>query len=97
MKIKKYRPAFFTGFEDEYYEVSTREELFESELVKPLTEYPNFHRISYSQTSDEQLAIMLELDGGCEWWVLALVHNQEDIKTLKDWLPEIEYKKRNEK
>lgn len=93
MKITKYRPNFFSGFEDEYYEVNTKEELFESELIKPLTEYPNFHRISYSQQSEQQLAIMLELNKGYEWWVVALVHDPEDIKMLVEWLPKIEYKK----
>ena len=34
MKLKKYRPRFFTGFEDEYYEINSREELFNSELCK---------------------------------------------------------------
>lgn len=96
MRLQKYRPAFFTGFEDEFYEVNTKEELFESALIKPLTEYPNFYRISYSQNSDRQLAIMLELNKGYEWWVIALVHNKEDIKTLKEWLPKIEYKSRIE-
>lgn len=91
MKIKKYRPAFFTGFEDEYYDVSSKEELFESGLIKHLREYPDFHRISYSQQSEGQLAIMLELKEGREWWVIALVHNKDDIRTLKEWLPEIVY------
>lgn len=93
MKIKKYRPAFFDGFEDEIYEVNTKEELFESGLIKHLTEYHNFHRISYSHQSEQQLAIMLELNKGYEWWVIALVHNLDDIKTLKEWLPEIIYKR----
>lgn len=92
MKIKKYRPNFFTGFDDEYYEVSTKEELFESDLIKDCLGLPNYHRISYSQHTENQLAIMLELNGGHEWWVLALVHEPNDIKTLKEWLPEIEYR-----
>lgn len=96
MIIKKYRPAFFTGFEDEYYEVSTKEELFDSELIRPLLKMPNFHRISYSQRSESQLAIMVELNEGYEWWVVALIHNLSDIKTLKEWLPQIEYKYKEE-
>lgn len=92
MRIKKYRPAFFSGFEDEYYEISTKEDLFASELVKSVAVLPNFYRISYSQQSEQQLAIMVELNEGYEWYVLALVHDAEDVKTLKEWLPRIEYK-----
>lgn len=93
MIIKKYRPNFFSGFEDEYYEVNTKEELFNSELIKPLTELPDFHRISYSPQSESQLAIMVELKEGYEWWVVALIHDKSDIETIKKWLPRIEYKR----
>ena len=92
MIIKKYLPAFFSGFEDKYYEVFTKEELFDSELIKPLLNMPNFYRISYSQQLEDQLAIMVELNEGYEWWVVALIHDISDIKTLKEWLPQIEYK-----
>ena len=34
MKIKKYRPNFFSGFEDVYYEVNSKEELLASDLCK---------------------------------------------------------------
>ena len=35
---------------------------------------------------------MVELKEGTEWWVVALVHDKADMDTLKNWLPEIEYK-----
>lgn len=88
MKIKKYRPNFFVGYEDEIYDIHTKEDFFKSDLVKSWTEEQGFYRISYEQHSAEQLAIICELNEGNVCYIIALIHNKEDMDTLKEWLPE---------
>ena len=93
MRIKKYRPAFFEGFEDEFYEVNSREELMECELVKSAEECGG--EVCFSYREDRPSCLMLvienrEEENGCEWWVVAVITDHADALTLKDWLPEWE-------
>lgn len=94
MKIKKYRPNFFTGFEDEYFDVNSKEELLASELCKRIVD--NGYEISFSVSSKEDKrycqGIIMAIrqapnEYGAEWWVLALIHKLKDIETLESWLP----------
>lgn len=90
MKIKKYRPNFFEGFEDVFYEVSTKEELLECELCKHSVD--NGYEICLSKTDccGGIMAIKENKNNedGAEWWVLAIIHNTQDIATLSEWLPD---------
>lgn len=93
MRIKKYRPAFFEGFEDKFYEVNSREELMESELIK--TAVGCGGEVCFSYQEDASSCIMLVIDKpeeerGCEWWVVAIIINHDDALTLKGWLPDWE-------
>jgi hypothetical protein len=56
MKIKKYRPNFFSGFEDVYYEVSTKEELLASDLCKYSID--NGFEICFSKVEEDYGLIM---------------------------------------
>ena len=85
MKIKKYRPNFFEGFEDEVYEVNSKEDL----LNCPLCSYEKIVRVYVEMASQTQLLIMHELSNG-ERWIAAIVHDKEDIKTLQEWFEKIE-------
>lgn len=78
MKLKKYRPRFFSGFEDEYYEINSREELFNSELCK--------HWVTdgfiLSLLNDGTLmAINNE-----HWYVISTQISREDCEILKEWI-----------
>lgn len=104
MKIKKYRPNFFSGFEDVYYEVNSKEELLESKLCKYSVD--NGYKICFSNTEENYGCIMsikpTNDDEGAEWWVLAIIDNAQDVKTLTKWLPDWnclrkEYKIKNNK
>ncbi len=90
MKIKKYRPNFFEGFEDVFYEVSTKEELLECELCKHAVD--NGYEICLSKT-DCRGGIMAikenkNNEDGAEWWVLAIIYDTQDVATLSEWLPD---------
>jgi hypothetical protein len=91
MRIKKYRPAFFEGFEDEFYVVNSREELMECELIKSAVGCGG--EVCFSYQEDATSHIMLVIDNpeeerGCEWWVVAIITNHDDALTLKGWLPD---------
>lgn len=82
MKLKKYRPNFCTGFEDEYYEINSREELFNSELCK--------HWINdgfiLSLLNDGTLMV---INNEC-WYVISTNISEKDCKILKEWIYLIE-------
>ena len=90
MKIKKYRPNFFSGFEDVYYEVSTKEELLASELCKVSVDYG--YEICFSKDKEDYGLIMsikpTNNEEGAEWWVLAIIYNKQDVAVLSEWLPD---------
>lgn len=84
MRIKKYRPTFFDGFEDVYYDINSKEELLTSELCKWSIEHGYVIEFSYHET---QSCIMAVKKDRSEWWVLALIDEPQDMDVLKDWLP----------
>lgn len=93
MYIKKYRPNFFSGFEDVYYEVKSKEELLASDLCKYSID--NGFEICFSKVEEDYgliMSIKPTNDEECsEWWVLAIIDNEKDVKTLTEWLPDWEY------
>ena len=93
MKIEKYRPNFFTGFEDIYYEVNSKEELLASDLCK--FSLDNGYEICFSKINDAYGCIMAireeQNEEGAEWWVLAIIKNSQDVAMLTSWLPDWNY------
>lgn len=89
MRIKKYRPNFFSGFEDVYYDVNSKEELLESELCKYSVD--NGYEICFSKHKEDCGLIIsikpMNNEEGVEWWVLAILFNTQDVATLSEWLP----------
>ena len=89
MKIKKYRPNFFEGFEDVFYEVSTKEELLASDLCKYSID--NGFEICLSKKDGYGHIMAIKQDtnseDGAEWWVLAIITNEQDVEILENWLP----------
>ena len=103
MKIKKYRPAFFSGFDDVYYDINSKEELLNSELCEYFIK--EGFTICFSKHGDEQGMIMAitpaKNEYNAEWWVVAIIDNKQDIDTLANWLPDwtklVEYYKNKKK
>lgn len=95
MKIKKYRPNFFSGFEDVYYEVNSKEELLESELCKYSVD--NGYEICFSKDKEDYGFIMsfkpTNNEECAEWWVLAIITNTQDVEILASWLPDFDEKR----
>ena len=92
MKIEKYRPNFFSGFEDVFYEVSTKEELLASDLCKYSID--NGFEICLSNEDCYGCIMAIKQDtnseDGAEWWVLAIITNEQDVEILASWLPNYE-------
>lgn len=89
MIIKKYRPNFFSGFEDVFYEVKSKEELLTSDLCKYSLD--NGYELCFAKERDDYGHIMavkqdLSDDKGVEWWVLAIINDAQDVGTLASWL-----------
>ena len=85
MKIKKYRPAFFEGFEDEYFDINSKEELLKSNLCTPWT--TDGYTICF--TYGTIMAIKpAENKYGSEWWVIAIIKGYDENQTLEKWLPD---------
>lgn len=89
IEIKKYRPAFFEGFEEERYEVRTKEELMNCKLIKDAQELGEIC-FSYGEHSSHIMLVIQKDDEpeGCEWWVISIITNKDDAAVLKEWLPD---------
>lgn len=90
MRIKEYRPAFVSGFDDVYYDINSKEELLNSELCEYYIK--EGFTICFSKHGDEQGMIMAikpaRNKNNAEWWVVAIIDNKQDIDTLANWLPD---------
>ena len=94
MKIKKYRPSFFEGFDDVYYDVNSKQELFASNLCNDWIN--DGYEICFSKETNRGhvMAIREEQnEEGAEWWVLAIINNTQDVATLSEWLPDWDLKR----
>ena len=74
MMIKRYRPAYFEGFENEIVSFSDNsdfnlKDVLEIPWIKIWSEDEDFHR--YSQCDDK---LMAEFDDGYKWYVIAMVN-----------------------
>lgn len=89
MEIKKYRPAFFEGFEEERYEARNKEELMNCKLIKDAQELGEVC-FSYGEYSSHIMLVIPKDDEpeGCEWWVISIITNKDDAAVLKEWLPD---------
>lgn len=93
-QIKQYRPAFFTGFENEVKEFNSLEELLAVDNFKKLPANissnkeldPRFHQFSISTLSGEfPHILMAEYEGGKVWWVVGYINENEIVKQLPSW------------
>lgn len=78
MKITKYRPNFFSGFEDEVFEVNSKEELLTCGLFNS-SSMDNFVGLSYHD------GIISSNFSNGEHYVVAIIRNKEDKSTLDKW------------
>lgn len=68
MKIKQYRPNYYSGFENEEVEFNSVDELLNISWVKSFSEDKSFYRYSIS---DEHL--MVECNNGYDWYVIGML------------------------
>jgi hypothetical protein len=89
--IRRHRPAYFSGFDDEKSEFNSLKELFDIEWVDNFRKPPNFHRYSVSKSvSGKGYVIIAEYDNGYEWWVIGFTDDDKIINELPTW--EAKYK-----
>jgi hypothetical protein len=98
-QIRQYRPAYFSGFENETRAFTSLKELLNIEWVDNFRKLPNgqidpnFHRYSISRHSDHkgyEYALMAEYKNGYYWWVVGFVDENEIIKELPVWVAKYE-------
>jgi len=82
MIVKRYRPAFFSGFDDEEAEANTLDELTAIPWVKSWSEDERFYRYSVSRGD----LLMAENDQGRHWHVVAILDGSADFG-LPEWKP----------
>jgi hypothetical protein len=84
-KIQRYRPACFSGYEDESASFNSLDELIKIEWIASWKEDKDFHKFSISR---EQW-LMCELKGGTEWWVVGYFHEvyNEVLTWFPIWIP----------
>ena len=89
MLLKKYRPAFFEGFEDENYEVNTKEDLLSCGLCKGWIQsgFEICLSVQYNGKGSIMAIRESESKNGSTWWVVSNV-SEAQVKTLKQWLPD---------
>lgn len=81
VSVHRYRPAFFSGFEDEYAEASSRDELLAIPWIRQWAEGDGFHRFSVTDciTGTRGLVrqVMAEVNGGLDWYVVGTIMSDE--------------------
>lgn len=86
-KIKQYRPAYFSGFENQVNNFNSIDELLNIDWIKNFTEYKDFFRLSISLadgfTTEHHL--MAEYKNGEDWYVVGSI--DKDTCKLSDELP----------
>jgi hypothetical protein len=68
MKIKQYRPNYYSGFEEEEVEFNSVDELLNISWVKKFSDDNSFYRYSIS---DE--CLMAECNNGYDWYVIGML------------------------
>ena len=80
IRVVRYRPAYFSGFDEEDATVRELSDLLAIPWVASWTHLPNFHRFSIA---DQHL--MAELDGGKEFWGVAYFPDGKPALSLPEW------------
>lgn len=81
IKVKQYRPNFFTGFDNEEHEVNTVAELLELEFVKNFTnqnDEEKFFQFSITRARDNQWTLIAEYNEGKKYLVVAFLTADND-------------------
>ena len=96
--IKQYRPAFFTGFENENNQFESVFELINIKWVDNFIRWPNgdldpkFHQFSISVSDDHNdVILMAEYNEGYSWFVVGYIDKIDHVRDLPEWKPK--YKK----
>lgn len=92
MKIKRYRPDFVEGFEDEFAEASSKEELLKIPFVASWAEDDPFHKFQEFCIDGNYLVAFFKnlKDGSTKWYVVAkfLYEGQSEIEK---WFKKADY------
>ena len=82
--ITQYRPAYFSGFDNEAGTFTTTDELLAIWFVACFRRIDGFYR--YSVWHDDDTArLMAEYDGGAKWWVVGQIEGEPPA--LPSWTP----------
>ena len=93
-EIRQYRPACFSGFENETRVFTSLKELLDIEWVDNFRKSPkgqintNFYRYSidiYSDRKGYEYVLIAEYENGYSWCVVGFVDENEIIKELPIW------------
>ncbi len=90
--IRQYRPAYFTGYENEIKEFNSIEELLNIDFVKNFKYLSNgevdkdFYQYSIGNNGERDILIA-EYKEGYEWWVIGYINENEIIKGLPLFKP----------
>jgi hypothetical protein len=66
-------------------EVATVDELLEVKWIRSWRKHPKFYRYSVSRSIPTRPHLMVELDDGREWWVLAYLNDAPALSSLPEW------------
>lgn len=86
-KILQYRPAYFSGFDNEAKEFNSVAGLFEIPWVENFYEIKGFHKFSIDDTY-----LMAEYDNGYMWFVVGIITEADDCLKL---LPKFKAKEKH--
>ena len=77
-RIRQYRPAYFTGFENATVEFDGVEALLAISFVTSFVN-ESFHQFSIDTTNGDNIALMAEYDDGNKWWVVGFLDSPVDL------------------
>ena len=93
MKIKRYRPNYCEGFEDEYADVSSKEDLLKVYFVASWAEDTSESKFQEFCMDERELVAFYKnkADGKREWWVVARFLDAAEAAVASRWFNKPNY------
>ena len=88
--IRQYRPAYFTGFEEEVVDFNTIDELLNIGFVKNFSDKSSPSNKAFFRFSMSDAFLMAEYERGTKWWGVGHITNDPNniCSALPKWEPQ---------
>lgn len=88
-RLRRRFPNYVSGFPETIHEISSEEEFLKIDWIEAMTKQAGFYRFSQNEIGGpnpgSQVALMLELNEGKNFFVIGWLKSKERIEWLPKW------------